>query len=51
MQITMGKTCVELVQGDITEMCTDAIVNAANSQPLQVQPPDWAQNLPSWVQS
>jgi O-acetyl-ADP-ribose deacetylase (regulator of RNase III) len=32
MQITMGKTCVELVQGDLTEMCTDAIVNAANSQ-------------------
>lgn len=34
MQIRIGQTLVELVQGDITEMHTDAIVNAANSQLL-----------------
>ncbi|HDS85355.1 MAG TPA: macro domain-containing protein [Phycisphaerales bacterium] len=32
MQITIGQTRVELIEGDITEMHTDAIVNAANSQ-------------------
>ena len=31
MQITVGSTQLELVQGDITQQDTDAIVNAANS--------------------
>jgi len=30
MQVTVNRTRLELVQGDITEMETDAIVNAAN---------------------
>lgn len=34
MEIQIGRTLIELVQGDITEMHTDAIVNAANSQLL-----------------
>ena len=32
MNCRFGDTVVELVKGDITEMTTDAIVNAANSQ-------------------
>ena len=32
MKKRLGQTTVELVKGDITEMATDAIVNAANSQ-------------------
>jgi O-acetyl-ADP-ribose deacetylase len=32
MKIEVGKSCLELVQGDITEMDTEAIVNAANAQ-------------------
>jgi len=32
MQIKIHNTVIELVQGDITEMATDVIVNAANSQ-------------------
>ena len=32
MRIAVGHTTVELVQGDITDVATDAIVNAANSQ-------------------
>lgn len=32
MQITIGGAWLELVQGDITEQDTDAIVNAANSR-------------------
>lgn len=32
MQIRTGKTILEVIQGDITEQETDAIVNAANSQ-------------------
>ena len=32
MQIQAGKSVLELMQGDITEQETDAIVNAANSQ-------------------
>jgi O-acetyl-ADP-ribose deacetylase (regulator of RNase III) len=32
MQIRIRQTLIEMVQGDITEMHTDAIVNAANSQ-------------------
>ena len=32
MQIRIGQTTVELVQGNITDMATDAIVNAANAQ-------------------
>lgn len=32
MQITVNRTSLELVQGDITAMDTDAIVNAANEQ-------------------
>jgi len=32
MQITIGHITVELVQGDITDMVADAIVNAANAQ-------------------
>ena len=31
MKLTVGKTLIEIVQGDITEQDTDAIVNAANS--------------------
>jgi len=31
MQRQIGKTTLELIQGDITEMDTDAIVNAANA--------------------
>ena len=31
MKLTVGKTTIEIVQGDITEQDTDAIVNAANS--------------------
>jgi O-acetyl-ADP-ribose deacetylase (regulator of RNase III) len=30
MQVTINQTTLELVQGDITSMTTDAIVNAAN---------------------
>ncbi|MBN2030514.1 macro domain-containing protein [bacterium] len=32
MKKKFGKTVIELIEGDITEMNTDAIVNAANSQ-------------------
>ncbi len=32
MKLTVSKTVIELVQGDITELETDAIVNAANAQ-------------------
>ncbi|MDZ7261405.1 MAG: macro domain-containing protein, partial [candidate division KSB1 bacterium] len=32
MQKQINKTLLELVEGDITEMDTDAIVNAANAQ-------------------
>ena len=32
MHITVGHTTIELLQGDITDMATDAIVNAANAQ-------------------
>jgi O-acetyl-ADP-ribose deacetylase (regulator of RNase III) len=32
MQRTINKSILELVQGDITELATDAIVNAANAQ-------------------
>lgn len=32
MRITAGHTTVELVQGDLTDMAADAIVNAANAQ-------------------
>lgn len=32
MKIEIGKSFIELVQGDITEMDTEAIVNAANAQ-------------------
>ena len=32
MKLEIGKTVLELVQGDITEMETEAIVNAANAQ-------------------
>ena len=32
MRINVGKSVLELVDGDITEMDTDAIVNAANAQ-------------------
>ena len=32
MQVKFGKTVLELIKGDITEMDTDAIVNAANSK-------------------
>ena len=31
MQVQIGKSALELAEGDITEMGTDAIVNAANS--------------------
>jgi O-acetyl-ADP-ribose deacetylase (regulator of RNase III) len=30
-EFVVGKTKIRIVQGDITEQCTDAIVNAANS--------------------
>ncbi|MBN1916706.1 MAG: macro domain-containing protein [Verrucomicrobia bacterium] len=32
MQLHVGRSTLELVQGDITELDTDAIVNAANAQ-------------------
>jgi len=32
MKVSVGKRVLELVDGDITEMDTDAIVNAANAQ-------------------
>ncbi|MBN2132739.1 MAG: macro domain-containing protein [Sedimentisphaerales bacterium] len=32
MEARIGKSILELVEGDITEMATDAIVNAANAQ-------------------
>ena len=32
MKVNIGKSVLELVDGDITEMETDAIVNAANAQ-------------------
>ncbi len=32
MEIKINQTVIELVEGDITEMPTDAIVNAANAQ-------------------
>jgi len=32
MQLHVGDSTIELVQGDITELATDAIVNAANAQ-------------------
>jgi len=32
MKVNVGKSVLELVEGDITEMDTDAIVNAANAQ-------------------
>jgi O-acetyl-ADP-ribose deacetylase (regulator of RNase III) len=32
MQLTVNNSIIELVQGDITELDTDAIVNAANAQ-------------------
>ncbi|HUT29494.1 MAG TPA: macro domain-containing protein [Sedimentisphaerales bacterium] len=32
MKVQIGKSALELVEGDITEMETDAIVNAANSR-------------------
>lgn len=32
MKVTVGKSVLELVEGDITEMDTDAVVNAANAQ-------------------
>ncbi|MDZ7413051.1 MAG: macro domain-containing protein, partial [candidate division KSB1 bacterium] len=32
MKATIHNTTIELVQGDITEMDTDAIVNAANER-------------------
>lgn len=32
MKVNVGKSVLELVDGDITEMDTDAIVNAANAQ-------------------
>ena len=32
MQLHVGRSTIELVQGDITELDTDAIVNAANAQ-------------------
>ena len=34
MQITVGRSKLELVQGDITQQDTQAIVNAANSSLL-----------------
>ncbi|MGQ9859018.1 MAG: macro domain-containing protein [Thermodesulfobacteriota bacterium] len=32
MKVTVGQRSLELIQGDITELATDAIVNAANAQ-------------------
>jgi len=32
MEVRIGKSVIELLDGDITEMDTDAIVNAANAQ-------------------
>jgi O-acetyl-ADP-ribose deacetylase (regulator of RNase III) len=32
MKLEVGNSAIELVQGDITELATDAIVNAANAQ-------------------
>ncbi len=32
MKLEIGDRCLELLQGDITELDTDAIVNAANAQ-------------------
>ncbi len=32
MKVSIGKRTLELIEGDITEMTTDAIVNAANAQ-------------------
>ncbi len=32
MEMKVGKSVLELMDGDITEMETDAIVNAANAQ-------------------
>jgi len=32
MQAVFGKTCLEVVQGDITALAVDAVVNAANSR-------------------
>jgi O-acetyl-ADP-ribose deacetylase (regulator of RNase III) len=32
MKVNVGKSVLELIDGDITEMDTDAIVNAANAQ-------------------
>lgn len=32
MKVDIGNRVLELVQGDITEMATDAVVNAANAQ-------------------
>lgn len=31
MEVTVKKTTVSMIQGDITNQCTDALVNAANS--------------------
>jgi O-acetyl-ADP-ribose deacetylase (regulator of RNase III) len=32
MEVSIGKSVLELAEGDITELATDAIVNAANAQ-------------------
>lgn len=32
MKVTVGQRSLDLIQGDITELATDAIVNAANAQ-------------------
>jgi len=32
MEVQVNKTSIELIEGDITELCVDAIVNAANAQ-------------------
>jgi len=32
IQVTVGKTRLELVEGDLTDIPADAIVNAANSK-------------------
>ena len=31
MEVKINRTLIELVKGDITELATDAIVNAANT--------------------